>query len=246
MNPMTSAGPIANSAFVVTPQNAYTVFPGGMSHPNYQPQVQVIYGNPPGSGPSMSQQPAEKALKEGKVLGAIQILIGVIHFGLGSIMGTVLWRYTAVSLYGGFPFWGGMWFIISGSLSVSAEKNPRSSCLLNGSVALNIISAICSVVGILLFIVDLSINNPYSYISYHPDNFYWVMIPGMAVSGVLLIFCLLEFCIASAAAHFGCQLVCYQPSNVGMVYPNIYVTNPVVPPEPANSPPNFSEVQDTK
>ncbi|XP_057585832.1 membrane-spanning 4-domains subfamily A member 8-like [Hippopotamus amphibius kiboko] len=249
MNPMTSSGPVANSAFMVTPQNAYIVLPGDTSqvplHPNYQPQVQVIHGNTPGLGPSMSQQPAEKALKEGKVLGAIQILIGVIHFGLGLVMVSFL-SVTTVSLYTGFPLWGGIWFIISGSLSVSAEKNPRSSCLLNSSLGLNIISAICSVVGIIVFIIDLSIATPYSYPGRYPDTPSWVVIPGMAVSGVLLIFCLLEFCIASAAAHFGCQLVCYQPNNVGMVHPNVYVTNPVVIPEPVNSPPNYSKVQDTK
>uniref|UniRef100_A0A8C2RMN8 Membrane spanning 4-domains A8 n=1 Tax=Capra hircus TaxID=9925 RepID=A0A8C2RMN8_CAPHI len=204
MNPTTSAGPTANSMFVVTPPNGYTVFPGGMSqvpiYPNYQSQVQVIHGNPP-VWPSVSQQPTERTLKEGKALGAIQILIGLIHLGLGCVMGTVLMRgYTAVSFYGGFPFWGGIWFIISGSLSVLAEKHSPSSCLA----------------------------------------------PGMAISGLLLIFCLLEVCVASASAHFGCQLTCYQTSNVGVVIPNVYVTNPAVNPEPENSPPNYSEVQGDK
>ena len=72
MNPTTSAGPTANSMFVVTPPNGYTVFPGGMSqvpiYPNYQSQVQVIHGNPP-VWPSVSQQPTERTLKEGKALG---------------------------------------------------------------------------------------------------------------------------------------------------------------------------------
>lgn len=175
---------MANSVFVVTPPNGYTVFPGGMSqvpvYPNYQSQVQVIHGNPP-VWPSVSQQPTERTLKEGKALGAIQILIGLINLGLGCIMGTVLLMgYTAVSFYGGFPFWGGIWA------------------------------------------------------------------PGMAISGLLLIFCLLEVCVASASAHFGCQLTCYRTNNVGVVIPNVYVTNPVVNPEPENSPPNYSEVQGDK
>uniref|UniRef100_A0A8C6E7A2 Membrane spanning 4-domains A8 n=1 Tax=Moschus moschiferus TaxID=68415 RepID=A0A8C6E7A2_MOSMO len=247
MNPTTSAGPMANSVFVVTPPNGYTVLPGGMSqvplYPNYQSQVHVIHGNPPGLWPSVSQQPTERALKEGKALGAIQILIGLIHLGLGSVMGTVLGgNYTAVSFYGGFPFWGGVWFIISGSLSVLAEKQSQSSCLLNSSVGFNIVSAIFSMVGISLFIVDLIITPPYAYPDYHT----WGRVPGMAVSGLLLIFCLLEVCIASASAHFGCQLTCYQTNNVGVVIPNVYVTNPAVIPEPESSPPNYSEVQGDK
>ena len=59
---------MANSVLVVTPPNGYTVFPGGVSqvpiYPN-QSQVHVIHGNPP----SVSQQPIERTLKEGKALG---------------------------------------------------------------------------------------------------------------------------------------------------------------------------------
>lgn len=251
MNPTTSAGPTANSVFVVTPPNGYTVFPGGMSqvplYPNCQSQVHVIHGNPAGLWPSVSQQPTERTLKEGKTLGAIQILIGLVHLGLGSVMATVLiGSYTAVSFYGGFPFWGGIWFIISGSLSVLAEKQSRSSCLLNSSVGFNIVSAIFSMVGLTLFIIDLIIMAPYAYPDYNPHYSTWGRVPGTAISGLLLIFCLLEVCIASASAHFGCQLTCYQTNNVSMVIPNVYVTNPAVIPEPENSPPNYSEVQGDK
>ncbi|KAI4561722.1 hypothetical protein MJG53_016776 [Ovis ammon polii x Ovis aries] len=176
MNPTTSAGPMANSVFVVTPPNGYTVFPGGMSqvpvYPNYQSQVQ---------------------------------------------------------------------FIISGSLSVLAEKHSPSSCLLNSSVGFNIVSAVFSMIGIALLIVDLIITAPYSYPVYNPHYAPWGAAPGMAISGLLLIFCLLEVCVASASAHFGCQLTCYRTNNVGVVIPNVYVTNPVVNPEPENSPPNYSE-----
>ncbi|KAM9763291.1 membrane-spanning 4-domains subfamily A member 18 isoform 3-T4 [Dama dama] len=178
MNPTTSAGPTANSVFVVTPPNGYTVFPGGMSqvplYPNFQSQVHVIHGNPPGLWPSVSQQPTERTLKEGKTLGAIQILIGLVHLGLGSVMATVfIGSYTAISFYGGFPFWGGIWFIISGSLSVLAEKHSRPSCLLNSSVGFNIVSAIFSMVGLMLFIVDLIVMAPYAYPDYNPHSSTW-------------------------------------------------------------------------
>ena len=35
-------------------------------------------------------------------------------------------------------------------------------------------------------------------------------------------------------------------NNVGVVIPNVYVTNPAVIPEPENSPPNYSEVPGDK
>ncbi|KAF5927379.1 hypothetical protein HPG69_018979 [Diceros bicornis minor] len=156
---------MANSAFVMTPQNGYPVIPGGMAqvplYPSNQPQVHLIPRNPPGLEPSVSVQPTQRALKEGKALG----------------------------------------FIISGSLSVSAENYPKSSCLLNGSLGLNIVSAICSVVGIILFITDLSLASTSAY----SERYY-----------------------------------CHAWGVVGVVYPKVYVPNPVVIAEPANPPSTYS------
>uniref|UniRef100_A0A8C7C1R4 Membrane spanning 4-domains A8 n=1 Tax=Neovison vison TaxID=452646 RepID=A0A8C7C1R4_NEOVI len=243
MNPMASAGPMDNSRLAVAPHNGYPVTQQGMCQvalsPSNQPQVHLLPVNPPGLKLPGSEQPVQRVFKEAKTLGAAQILIGLIHIGLGSVMVTVVsGGYTAVSLFGGFPFWGGIWFIVSGSLSVSAENQPQSSCLLNGSLGLNIISAICSVVGIILCITDLSLIPSYS-VSY-PPYYNWGVSPGVAISSVLLIFCLLEFCITCVSSHFGCQLVCSQHNYVGVVLPNVYVANPGVVPEPVNLPPTSS------
>ncbi|XP_008583836.1 PREDICTED: membrane-spanning 4-domains subfamily A member 8 [Galeopterus variegatus] len=243
MSSMSSTGPMANSVFVVAPHSGYPVSPGVMSqvplYPNNQPQGHLIPGNPPGLVLNVNEQPAQKALKEGKALGVVQILIGLVHIGLGSILVTVLsGYYVPISFYGGFPFWGGIWFIISGSLSAAAENQPKSSCLLNGSVGLNIISAICSAVGIILLVTDISIISAYTYPDYFSHDT-WGMIPQLAVCGVLLVFCLLEFFTACVSSHFGCQLVRSQFNNVTLIYPNLYTTNPVVIPEPANLPPYY-------
>ncbi|KAL1788199.1 membrane-spanning 4-domains subfamily A member 8 [Sigmodon hispidus] len=243
MNSMTSPVPITNSVYVVAPHNGYPVIPGAASqvplHPSNQPQIHVIPGNLP------SSVPAQKVLKNGKVLGAIQILIGLVHIGLGSIMITNLFGYyVPISLYGGFPFWGGIWFIISGSLSVAAENHPNSPCLMNGSVGLNIFSAICSAVGVMLFIADMSVSGAYAHFSGYP---YYSWKTGMATSGVLLIFCVLEFCITSVSSHFGCKVACCQYNNVDVVIPNVYAANPVVFPEPLNPLPSYSSVvQDSR
>ncbi|XP_036181632.1 membrane-spanning 4-domains subfamily A member 8 isoform X2 [Myotis myotis] len=223
MNLMTSEGPTANSVFVMASHNGYPMNPGSMSqvplYPLNQPQVHQISGNQPGL------EPTGRSLKEAKVLGAIQILIGLIHIGLGSVIGTiVLWYYTAVSFYGGYPFWGGI--------------------LLKGSMGLSIASAICSLVGIMLLITDMAINNLHSSFSSYPCS---GMVSGVTTSAVLFIFSLLEFCIACTSAHFGCKLFRYSHNNRTVVFQTVYVTNPVANPEPVNSPPSYSsEIQDSK
>lgn len=242
MSSMTSTGPMANSVLAVAPHNRNPVTPGAMPrvplYPCNQPQVYLISGNPPGVEPPVCEPPVQRILKEGKTLGAIQILIGLIHIGLGSVMGTITNEhlYSAASFSGGFPFWGGIWFILSGSFSVSAEKQPRSTCLLKSSLVLNIISAICSVSGFLLLTVDMSLTTPCIYI--YP-NFCSSsdVTTEVALYSVLLIFCLLEFCTACTSAHFSRQLVSYSHNNVGVVYPNVFVANPMVIPEPASAPP---------
>ncbi|XP_045433594.1 membrane-spanning 4-domains subfamily A member 8-like isoform X1 [Pipistrellus kuhlii] len=248
MDLMTSAGPTANSVFVMAPHNGHPVIPESMSqvplYPLTQPQVHQISGNPPGLEPPVSMQPAQRSFKEAKVLGAIQILIGLIHIGLGSIIGMIVswyYYYTVVSFYGGYPFWGGILFIISGSLSVASEELPRSSCLLKDSMGLSITSAVCSVVGILLLITDMVINSLFIHNSSNG------MVSGIAISAMLFIFSLLEFCIACTSAHFGCKLVRDSYNNDAVVFQTVYVTNLLANPEPMNSPPSYSsDIQDYK
>lgn len=249
MNLMTSTGSTANSMIVMAPHHGYPVNPGSMSqvplYPLNQPQVHQISGNQPGLEQPVPMQPARRSLKEAKVLGAIQILIGLIHIGLGSVMGTiVLWNYIAVSFYGGYPFWGGILFIISGSLSVASEQQSRSSCLLKGSMGMSIVSAIFSMVGIMLLITDMAVNSScmirYSYDCSRVAS-------GLASSAVLFVFSLLEFCIACTSAHFDCKLLTYLDNNRTVVFQTVYVTNPVANPEPVNAPPSYSsEIQDSK
>ncbi|XP_045711251.1 membrane-spanning 4-domains subfamily A member 8-like isoform X3 [Phyllostomus hastatus] len=241
MNLMTSAGPMANTVFMAAPHNAHSVTPESTTqvtmYPHNQPQVNLIPGNQPGLQTPASPPPAQRSFKEGKTLGALQILIGLIHFGLGSIMGTILLGgYIAPSFYGGVPFWGGISFIISGSLSVASEEQPNSPCVLKGNLVMNILSGLFSVVGICTYIVDMCANGQSS----NSDR---SLTSGFATSGVLLIFSLLELFIASTCAHFGCQLVSYGT----VVYQTIYVSNQVSNPEPVNSPPPYSrEVKHSK
>ncbi|KAJ7344216.1 hypothetical protein JRQ81_000166 [Phrynocephalus forsythii] len=95
-----------------------------------------------------------------RVLGTIQIMTGFIHISFGIILSTLTSVYTSFFVSGEIPFLGGASFIVSGCLSIGAEKSP-TECAVKGSQAMNIISAIFALLGILAFIVDLSINGPF-------------------------------------------------------------------------------------
>ncbi|KAJ6654153.1 hypothetical protein lerEdw1_007422 [Lerista edwardsae] len=89
----------------------------------------------------------------------IQIIIGLIHIGFGGVEAVIsTMYYVSVATIGGYPFWGGIFFIVSGSLSVSSEKNPS---VLKCNVGFNILSAIMALVGIILYVTELAINKPY-------------------------------------------------------------------------------------
>ncbi|XP_042311895.1 membrane-spanning 4-domains subfamily A member 8-like [Sceloporus undulatus] len=177
---------------------------------------------------NLQVSPLEKLLKvETKTLGAIQIFNGLIHIGLGAISAVLLgFRYLGLAAIGGYPFWGGLFFIISGSLSVSATNHLRIS-LVKWSVGMNIVSAIMALTGISLYIAELIING-----HYQP---YLAKSAGLGISALLFLFSLLEFCIAVSSAHFGCQATCcnnemnvnYVPYNVLGDGSNIVQGNPV-------------------
>ncbi|XP_036618450.1 B-lymphocyte antigen CD20 isoform X2 [Trichosurus vulpecula] len=74
--------------------------------------------------------------RESKALGAVQIMIGLFHFGLGGILLLVpMGTYTTVCVAVWYPFWGGI--------------------IVNTRLGLNAISLFCSISGIALLILDI-------------------------------------------------------------------------------------------
>ncbi|XP_042641426.1 uncharacterized protein LOC116961615 isoform X2 [Tyto alba] len=145
-----------------------------------------------------------ETLPKGKnrVMGTIQIMTGFMHIGFGIVLTTLTNVYTSVFVIGEIPFLGGVSFIISGCLSIGAEKSP-TECAVKGSQTMNVISAIFALLGIVAFIVDLNLNGLYrSSFNYYS---YLVLLAGNGISIVLLIFTILEFCIAVATANFWCR-----------------------------------------
>ncbi|XP_010383275.2 membrane-spanning 4-domains subfamily A member 12 isoform X2 [Rhinopithecus roxellana] len=111
-------------------------------------------------------------------------------------------------------------FIISGSLTVSVSKK-LSSCLVKGSLGMNIVSSIFAFLGVILLVVDTCIHGLYP-----PD--YWAILSGKGISAMLIIFSLLEVCTACATAYFANQANTTINMPV-LVIPNMYENNPVTP-----------------
>ncbi|XP_010597505.2 membrane-spanning 4-domains subfamily A member 12 [Loxodonta africana] len=156
--------------------------------------------------------------EEAQILGGIQIVIGVMHIGFGVILGLMNDSYkmalgfASLSFISGYTFWGGISFIISGSLSISAAK-VFSRCLLKGSLGMNVVSAAFAGIGMILLVVDMSINGA-------PRQDYWALLSGKGISAMLVIFSLLEFCITCVSAHSSTQAIDTNPPVV--VIPTMY------------------------
>ncbi|XP_042738027.1 membrane-spanning 4-domains subfamily A member 12-like isoform X3 [Lagopus leucura] len=118
-----------------------------------------------------------ETLPKGKnrVMGTIQIMTGFMHIGFGIVLTTLTNVYSSIFITGEIPFLGGVSFIISGCLSIGAEKSP-TECAVKGSQAMNIISAIFALLGIVAFIIDLNFNGLYR----SSDDYYSYLVMGMA------------------------------------------------------------------
>ncbi|XP_062973051.1 membrane-spanning 4-domains subfamily A member 8-like [Elgaria multicarinata webbii] len=231
---------MASGTIVFIPPNGGNVIQGSQGGPGTFVQapgmVQYVQygGNPPQQNPQVgAMEDFRKA--EPKTLGAIQILIGLIHIGFSSVSAVISGtNYVVLVTISGYPFWGAIFFIASGSLSVSAEKHPTSG-LVKCSVGMNITSAVMSFIGIILYIVELAIN-PVDYL----HGYYWTTSVGTGLSVLLLFFSMLEFCIAVSTAHFGCQAACCKNDQQEVVFvPYTVNGGNVVPTEgiPASPPP---------
>lgn len=182
-----------------------------------------------------------ETLPKGKnrVMGTIQIMTGFMHIGFGIVLTTLTNVYSSIFITGEIPFLGGVSFIISGCLSIGAEKSP-TECAVKGSQATNIISAIFALLGIVAFIIDLNFNGLYR----SSDDYYsyLVLLAGNGISIVLLIFTILEFCIAVATANFWCRATRLSPNEAMLIVPSTTRVDLAVVQAELPQPPSYSEL----
>ncbi|NP_001314938.1 uncharacterized protein LOC100537622 [Danio rerio] len=192
-----------------------------------------------------------------KALGTVQIMIGVLTILLGIVCtnhGYYLFFHT------GAAYWGSLIYITAGSLSIAAENkmnSPAGLCLVRASLGMNIFSAIAAGISIIILSLDLafgftdpSCRYPYSCYGYRTRL--------SGISGVLLVFAILEFFISICLSAFACKATCcffpqisvdsspliqHPPAEI----PQQYIQCPQEIPEPcfqhppAESPPAYTE-----
>uniref|UniRef100_G1PX22 Membrane spanning 4-domains A1 n=1 Tax=Myotis lucifugus TaxID=59463 RepID=G1PX22_MYOLU len=93
-------------------------------------------------------------MRESKALGAVQIMNGLFHIALGGLLIIHLEVYVPICVTVWYPLWGGIMYIISGSLLAAAKTNSRKS-LVKGKMIMNSLSLFAAISGIILLIMDI-------------------------------------------------------------------------------------------
>ncbi|XP_060131678.1 membrane-spanning 4-domains subfamily A member 4A isoform X9 [Zootoca vivipara] len=142
-------------------------------------------------------------------LGITQILLGITHIAFGvvlNLMGEHRGPYIAIEQ----PFWAGILYIVSGSLSVAAARNPKVP-MVKGMLGMNIVSSVAAGIGIIFLCFSMG-HYPYTKNS---------ILCG--ILAVFLVFNVLEFCITISTSVFGCKPVCQDnyTETVVVVYQNV-------------------------
>nr|XP_060639787.1 membrane-spanning 4-domains subfamily A member 4A-like [Anolis sagrei ordinatus]XP_060639788.1 membrane-spanning 4-domains subfamily A member 4A-like [Anolis sagrei ordinatus] len=170
-------------------------------------------------------------LGEPLVLGITQILTGIIGIVFAIVMDATDTDYEIYVILKA-SYWTGILYIISGSLSVAAARNPKMS-LVKGMLGMNVVGAVTAGVGIILLCISLIFDRRYYYYGcdfseseadikecankmiYHNTRY--------GILAVLLVFAILECCIAISTAAFGCKTVCRDAytETVVVVYQNM-------------------------
>ncbi|XP_061452983.1 membrane-spanning 4-domains subfamily A member 15-like isoform X2 [Rhineura floridana] len=111
-------------------------------------------------------------------LGITQILIGMMQIAFGipiSIAAVYRIDYFAVMV----PYWTGILYIISGSLSVAAARNPKMP-IVKGMLGMNVVSTVAAGIGIIF--LSFAVDHFYYNVQWEVVVVYQNVTPGNAVS----------------------------------------------------------------
>ncbi|KAI2664626.1 Membrane-spanning 4-domains subfamily A member 4A [Labeo rohita] len=144
----------------------------------------------------------------------VQIMTGVIVFILGIVLTVVYDRWYNISVISGITYWGSIIYICTGSLSVAAQ-NKLHPCVVKASLGMNVISAITAGISILF----MSIETATTALRFPGSCYYngYECIHSQAhlgITGVLLVFSILQFIVSIFISGFACKATCNTDSTV--------------------------------
>ncbi|XP_006876538.1 PREDICTED: membrane-spanning 4-domains subfamily A member 3 [Chrysochloris asiatica] len=157
-----------------------------------------------------------------QALGAIQILNGAMILALGVFLGSLqyvthLFRHIFFfTFYTGYPLWGAVFFIGSGSLSIAAGRK-NTSMLMQNSFGMSIASATIAFVGIVFLSINLAYNNKSlnsCQSSQSPDLCIYMCSSSTGLLSIMLILTLLELCITISISIMWCKANCCKSREV--------------------------------
>ncbi|KAK6467027.1 membrane-spanning 4-domains subfamily A member 4D-like [Huso huso] len=182
-----------------------------------------------------------KAFLKGKpkVLGGLQICIGVLNMVFGAVLTLSGNISTAIT---GAPYWTGAllrgvglhMFLLLCFLQIKA------------ALGMNVVSSVAAVLGICNYSIDILISTIQRYCYGYYDQFCWGYVNKETVlNTVPLILTLLEFCLAISVAAFGCKAVCHGSSTPAVVVYNSFSPAEVrvqnLYSETKDAPPSYTE-----
>ncbi|XP_062053379.1 membrane-spanning 4-domains subfamily A member 3 [Lepus europaeus] len=151
-----------------------------------------------------------------QALGAIQILNGAMILALGVFLASLqhlshgFRHFFFFTFYTGYPIWGAVFFISSGSLSVAAGRKP-TRMLMQNSFGMNIASAIIGLVGVVFLSLNLAINNNSLKSCQSSQSLDLCIYMGSTSHGLvslMLILTLLELCVSTSISIMWSKAKC--------------------------------------
>ncbi|XP_046883599.1 membrane-spanning 4-domains subfamily A member 4A-like [Hypomesus transpacificus] len=219
--------------------------------------VVITHVHPAGNGLGMGASPPTctgrvgpvvssvmERFREGhsKALGTVQIMVGAMTFLFGIVMAV---GELSLGVASGIFVWGSIIYIIAGSLTIAAEKS-LNKCLMKASLGMNVVATVTAGIGTLLYSLDTAgvFYYCYDYINYGLCYQYWAKHQG--ISGVMVVFSLLEMMVTITVSAFACKAVCHStllrsPEQVFIVGSHLPQGGPVPSQTTFNIPPNSYE-----
>ncbi|XP_006746837.1 high affinity immunoglobulin epsilon receptor subunit beta [Leptonychotes weddellii] len=147
--------------------------------------------------------------RELEFLGVTQILVGLICLCFGTIVCSVInmseFKEDVFSSFkAGYPFWGAVFFVISGFLPFMAEKK-HATYLVWGTLGANTVSSLAAGIGIFILTVNLKRSLVYIYNCQeaYREDFCFIACFSMEIVTMILFLTILGFCSAVSLIIYG-------------------------------------------